>query len=136
MCERVLNIFVGCLVVALLIAGLRLGTKAASPGALDGTFSTDGRVTTNILANDDASDIVVQPDGKIVVVGGRDTISATADFVVIRYNPDGSLDTTFDTDGVFTFNFGALDIAYGVALQADGKIVVVGSQVLILRRLA
>ena len=65
--------------------------------------------------------MVVQPDGKVVVVGAtfRDFAPAVA-----RYKPNGTLDTSFSGDGRQTTDFG---VANAVALQADGKIVVVGS---------
>ena len=48
------------------------------------------------------------------------------DFALARYNPNGSLDTSFSGDGKQTTDFGGDDVASGVALQGDGKIVVVG----------
>src|SRR5262249_45212120 len=93
---------------------------------LDSSFGVGGRVTTAIGAsNDQASSTVTQPDGKVVVAG-----YSAGDFALVRYNPDGSLDTTFDSagrDGKVTTSFGGFDDgAYGVALQSDGKIVVAG----------
>lgn len=52
--------------------------------------------------------------------------TTTTAFALARYNPDGSLDATFSGDGIQTTDFGAGDVAFGVALQADGKIVVAG----------
>ena len=49
------------------------------------------------------------------------------DFALVRYNPDGSLDTSFDGDGKVTTDFsGGGDIAYGVVIEPDGKILVAG----------
>ncbi len=97
-----------------------------SNGSLDTSFDIDGKVTTNfgsIIAR--AQAIVLQPDGKIVVAGS--TTSNQSDFALARYNPDGSLDTSFDTDGKVTTDFLAKDdVAEAVALQSDGKIVVAG----------
>ena len=68
----------------------------------------------------------MQPDGKIVAAGHA-IIGSTADFALVRYNLDGSLDTTFDTDGKVTTAFGSgNDTAFAVALQPDGKIVAAG----------
>ena len=67
--------------------------------------------------------MVIQPDGKIVLAGGG---NPNQDFAVTRLNPDGSLDTSFDTDGVVGVDFGFNEVAYGVALQTDGKLVVAG----------
>lgn len=92
-------------------------------GTLDASFDGDGIVTTAVGAStDQAYGVVLQPDGKIVVVG-----SSSNDFAVVRYNTDGSIDLTFDTDGKVTTPIGAsTDIATGVALQTNGKIVVGG----------
>ena len=68
-----------------------------------------------------------QPDGKIVVVGS----THAAGFALARYNPNGSLDTSFSGDGRQTTDFydeyGDAGGATAVALQPDGKIVVVGT---------
>ena len=93
-------------------------------GTLDTTFDTDGKTTTNIGENGDdrTSDMALQSDGKIVVAG-----SAANDFALVRYNTDGTLDTTFDTDGKTTTSLGRLDERSAVAIQSDGKIVAAGS---------
>ena len=95
-------------------------------GSLDTSFSDDGKRRTNFGGGDDAaSGVALQSDGKIVAVG-RDC-SAGCDFALARYNPNGSLDTSFGGDGKQTTSFGGGDDgAAGVALQGDGKIVVVG----------
>jgi uncharacterized delta-60 repeat protein len=94
-------------------------------GSLDNSFSTDGTVVTAVGSSyDDAYSIVLQSDGKIVVAGDSNT-----DIAVVRYNSDGSLDNSFDTDGkVLTdITVGDSDYGYSLALQSDGKIVVAGS---------
>ncbi|MFN8461855.1 MAG: choice-of-anchor Q domain-containing protein [Anaerolineales bacterium] len=105
------------------------GHKAAvldSAGSLDATFDGDGLVTTPIANERDAAGaIAIQPDGKIVVAGIV-RIAAFDDFLVARYNTNGSLDSSFDFDGIVTTDFGASDGANGLAIQADGKIVVTG----------
>jgi len=70
--------------------------------------------------------VAIQPDGKIVVVGTA-TVSGMERFVVLRYTDAGALDGSFSGDGIATADFGAASRARGVALQPDGKIVVVGS---------
>ena len=102
------------------------GLLYAAAGDLDSTFGGDGRVTTNFGSNaDEATDIAVQPDGKIVAVGI--VVSGGVDFGVARYNPDGSLDSGFGTGGMQHTDFGNTDLAEAVAIQADGKIVVAGA---------
>ncbi|HOZ86471.1 MAG TPA: T9SS type A sorting domain-containing protein [Bacteroidia bacterium] len=95
-------------------------------GSPDNTFDSDGKLTTSIGPGSDAAiGVTVQPDGKIVVVGG--TIGVANDFAVLRYNADGSLDTSFDNDGIVVTDIDTKnDYAFAVALQADGKIVVAG----------
>ncbi len=96
-------------------------------GNLDGSFSGDGKVRTNFGSFDFAESVVLQPDGKIVVVGTSvDLTSLTGDFVVARYLATGTLDRTFNGTGWVITNLGADDRASAVALQPDGKIVVVG----------
>lgn len=98
---------------------------SASAGSLDVTFDGDGLVTTSLGDMEDAQAIAIQSDGKIVVAGAISG-SSTLDFLVIRYNSDGSLDFSFDSDGIVTVDFGETEGALGVAIQDDGKIVVAG----------
>jgi uncharacterized delta-60 repeat protein len=96
-------------------------------GSLDSTFDNDGKVTTDFAADrDDAFAVAIQADGKIVAAGGA-AVSFNFDFALARYNPDGSLDSTFDGDGKLTTDFdGDDDDAFGVVIQRDGKIVAAG----------
>ena len=98
-------------------------------GTLDKTFGVGGKVQTDFpgLAAV-ASSVVVQPDGKIVVAGGAFLLFTFAgDFKLARYNPDGSLDTSFGDGGIVTTTFPEGSYAFDVALQADGKIVAAGT---------
>ena len=98
-------------------------------GSLDSSFDGDGWVTTDFFGGTDQSRaIAIQTDGKIVVTGnGRTAGGSLNDFAVARYNPNGSLDTTFDGDGkVLTDMAGNHDNAQDVAIHTDGKIVVGG----------
>lgn len=80
----------------------------------------------NPLTDDQAQAMAEQADGKLVVVGTSDI--GRPDFAVARYNPDGSLDTSFSGDGLVKTDFGdTSDLAHGVAIQGDGKVVVVGT---------
>ncbi len=100
----------------------------AAPGDLDSTFDADGKVLTNIGAGTvTGRGMVIQPDGKIVVAGATNLNDPASDFLVVRYNTDGTLDTTFDGDGKVTTDFSnKSDAAFAAAIQADGRIVVVG----------
>ncbi len=100
-------------------------TKAL-PGDLDPVFGPVGFVTTSLSSTADrAFAAALQTDGKIVAAGSRNNGGS---FAVVRYNSDGTLDTTFDGDGIvsiFIGNFGSE--ARSLAIQADGRIVVGGS---------
>ena len=105
-------------------------------GDLDPSFGGgDGIVTTSFggplgapLSRDEAFDVALQPDGKILVAGSAQLTGTSLDFVVARYNPDGSPDTGFGGgDGFVTTDFGSgADVANGVAVQPDGRIVLAG----------
>ncbi|HSW08300.1 MAG TPA: hypothetical protein VLK61_27295 [Aquabacterium sp.] len=97
-------------------------------GGLDTSFGTDGKVVTQVgTRSDAAAAIAVQPDGKIVIAGASDQLTSGLDFLVLRYNADGSLDAGFGSGGkVTTAMSGDTDRAWAVAIQADGKIVVAG----------
>ena len=100
-------------------------------GTLDTGFGTGGRVRTDFNgAKDQAHAVALQSDGKIVVVGqaytGANAIGTQTDFAVARYNANGTLDTGFSGDGKATLDFGSVDEAWAVAIDNNGKIVVVG----------
>ena len=103
-----------------------------SNGTLDASFGTGGRVTTDFAgANDQAESVAVQPDGRIIAAGAAGLfINRGFDFALARYNSNGTLDTSFGTSGKVTTDFaGANDVPSepsAIALQGDGKIVVVG----------
>lgn len=96
-------------------------------GGLDTTFGSGGRVTTAIgSSNDVANSVAVQSDGKIVVAGYV-SIGGYNDFAVVRYNANGTLDSTFGVGGKVSTDFSSQsDSAYAVTLQSDGKILVAG----------
>ena len=96
-------------------------------GSLDGTFGSAGKVTTSIggLDDDEAGAAALQTDGKIVVAGTCKTSSGGFDFCLVRYNTNGSLDTSFGAGGKVSTDFGSGNFANALALK-DGKIVVAG----------
>lgn len=101
-------------------------TAHAAPGDLDTVFSGDGLLTTTVsTGSEEVNAALVQPDGKLVVAGS----SGNSKFMVIRYNTDGTLDTTFDADGIALIDTDATassEYAKDIALQPDGKLVIVG----------
>jgi uncharacterized delta-60 repeat protein len=98
-------------------------------GSLDTSFGDGGRVTTFLgFFEAWAYDVAIQADNKIVVAGfsgGTQIYGMTA---VVRYLPDGSLDSTFDGDGIVVTNISPshFDTAQALIIQSDGKIVVGG----------
>lgn len=98
----------------------------AQAGTLDATFSGDGIVSMDVAGlADQCRGVAVQPDGKVVAVGFG--IGSGPDIFMVRYNVDGSLDATFDGDGIVTVGFSATDHAYAVLIQPDERIVVAGA---------
>lgn len=116
-------------VFAILISS---STILALPGDLDTAFGVKGGYLISdfgsVQRDERHRDTAIQADGKIVVVGTRETATANFfEFLVARYNTDGTPDTTFDGDGYFTLDLGSqFDTANAVAIQTDGKIVVAG----------
>lgn len=101
-----------------------------SDGALDKTFNGTGIVTTDISSRfDEAYAVAIQPNNKIIVAGVSDFGMYTGDFAMVRYNSDGSLDTTFGRGGIITTTIsGNRDWARDISIQSDGKIVAVGAE--------
>ena len=103
--------------------------RLTATGALDLTFGGDGFVTTDFDSDtDQVYAVQLQTDGKIVTCG-RALIDGDFDFAVARYNPDGSLDTSFAGDGKGSVGFGGDEACFDLALQEDGKVVLVGGNI-------
>ena len=97
-------------------------------GSADNTFDTDGKVSTNVgTDNSFAKSLVLQSDGKIVVCGAAKENSQNV-FAMLRYTTNGSLDNSFDADGIVLTNFSPIHAtANAVAIQPDGKIFLTGN---------
>lgn len=96
-------------------------------GLIDSTFGTNGKATLHVKTNDAGLDLEVQNNGRLVLGGTAGNGFAANDFVVCRFNQDGTIDSTFGTNG-YTLSeissfFSGIE---GIALQDDGKIVAVG----------
>jgi uncharacterized delta-60 repeat protein len=104
--------------------------RLLADGGPDAAFGTGGTVMTDFQGRfDDAYDVALQTDGKIVVVGSS-SLNGFSDMAAARYLPNGSLDTSLDGDGklivqLFPGTMG--DLLRSVAIQADGKIVAGGA---------
>jgi len=97
-------------------------------GTLDTSFGSGGKVTTDFLEDSDQGNaLVVQAGGKLVAAGAAFTGGGqNPDFALARYNRDGTLDTSFGTDGKVTTEFGGDDVAKALVVQPDGKLVAAG----------
>ena len=104
--------------------------KYTSAGVLDPSFG-GGKVSTNILGNDEAESISIQADGKIVI-GGTSDENGDPNFTVVRYLTDGTLDGGFGSGGIATFDLAnggvaaSIDEGQDLAVQPDGKILLTG----------
>ena len=115
----------GLATLILLIGGIP--SAQASPGDLDTGFSSDGKVLTDIGTADSGRAVAIQADGKVVVAGYA-LVSGSYDFAIARYDSNGDLDTGFSSDGLVTADLSSThELGYGVAIQSDGKILIVGA---------
>lgn len=102
--------------------------RFTATGDLDAAFGAAGivRIDYGSTGWDEATDVAVQSDGKIVIAG-HVTLTTTSDYLIARLNVNGTRDTAFGTNGMTTLAFGALqDAASALAIQPDGGILVVG----------
>lgn len=111
--------------------GTFLLARYQGDGTLDARFGDAGRVTTVVGGSFVPVAVALQPDGKILVAGGPAPGSSTTgvvDFLLVRYNPDGSLDDGFGAAGKVTTDlfFGSFDHAHAMLLQPDGRILLAG----------
>lgn len=106
-------------------------TRYNADGSLDPTFGGDGIVTTDFVGanNDEGHGVALQPDGKIVAVGGSTDWGGNGQWAAARYLPDGSLDPSFGEGGkVLTeIDVDAIETAQAVLVQPDGRILAGGS---------
>jgi uncharacterized delta-60 repeat protein len=110
-------------------ASVNMGlARYSADGALDRSFGTGGKEVVHIgLTGAHAFSIVSLPDERFLIAGNVVDDLTRSDFLLARFNADGTLDPTFGTRGVTTTDFtGIDDVAFAVTLQDDGRIVVAG----------
>lgn len=101
--------------------------RLTASGALDTSFNGTGKVTTPIgTGSEQIASIALQPDGKIVAVGDTGSGTGSSWVAAVRYAADGNLDSSFNGTGKVTTAVQVTAVAYAVAIQDDGKIVVAG----------
>jgi uncharacterized delta-60 repeat protein len=103
-------------------SGRRALARYTPRGRLDRSFGKNGKVLSRAGASGGAADAAIQQDGKIVTAG-----SGPAGFVLARYTPQGRLDRSFGRGGTVSTKLRSFSDAAAVAIQRDGKIVVVGA---------
>jgi uncharacterized delta-60 repeat protein len=124
---KVMHTFLATIIVMLTTAVVSQAQTTA--GNLDPTFGTGGTVRTDFAGNiDQANAIAIQPNGQIVAAGSSFSNSKTVeDFIVARYNANGSLDKRFGKNGKVTTDFFRnVDSISAIAIQPDGMIIVAG----------
>jgi len=105
-------------------------TRYNPDGSLDQSFGSGGKVVTDFTGSSESvSALVIQPDRKILAAGFVDNPARTnRDFALARYNPDGSLDSSFGFGGKVITDFGGVfDGANAIAIQPGARILVAGS---------
>ncbi|QJW99967.1 beta strand repeat-containing protein [Frigoriglobus tundricola] len=109
-------------------------TRFNTDGSLDAAFGTGGSTFTSLASfppdyanGTTATGVAIQSDGKIVLAGYYSAGGGLFHTALVRYNADGSLDTTFGTGGIVETTVGGNDLATSIAIQTDGKIVVAGT---------
>jgi len=111
--------------ILLITFGLTLNAQV---GNLDTSFGDNGKTITSINNNEKGYSVAIQDDGKILIAGYTSNSTYGEDFICIRYNTNGTLDTSFGTNGIVETDIqtGSDDRAKSIAIQSDGKIVLAG----------
>jgi len=116
-------------IVFLLLVNLFISAVYAADGDLDTSFGTGGFVneTFHNFFLSRHNSVVIQPDDKIIVAGQSINSSFFSDFTLVRYNPNGTPDVSFGTNGKLYADVGGRQDTFPIVLlQPDGKIVLVG----------
>ena len=103
--------------------------RLTSEGQPDQTWSGDGRTATHFGSTESLRAIALTPDGGVVAVGSFQNVANATDTAIARYTPAGELDPSFVGGGKTLMSFGGRDAGNDVAVQPDGKLVLVGGVV-------
>jgi uncharacterized delta-60 repeat protein len=106
----------------IVVGGTTMLARFNADGTLDEGFGSGGKVATH-----PAHALALQPDGKLILAGNADISSLSDDFVLTRYNPDGSPDLGFGNAGKIRTDFGGSERAHDLVLLPGNKLVVVGT---------
>jgi uncharacterized delta-60 repeat protein len=122
-------------VIAACLTFSTAGSALAGAGALDTSYGQAGAAIADfgtfqngaVVDQAFGNAMVVQPDGKVIVVGtGLDQFGQTNDIVTARFTTSGALDPSWGGTGRAQFDFGQNETGYGAVLQPDGKLIVGG----------
>jgi uncharacterized delta-60 repeat protein len=100
--------------------------RFTSKGTVDGTFGSNGRVTAD-FSGGKAWDLLIAPDGSIIVGGTAGSTSAAQNAVAARFTPFGRLDASFGNGGIASFDTGTGEVGWRVGMQPNGSVLVVGN---------
>ena len=129
-CVATIRLMLGILVTLLTLISPTVSYAAA--GDLDPSFGSNGKVITDLGGEERGGGVAIQPDGKTIVAGDIATYinnKSNYDFVLVRYDTNGSLDTTFGNGGKVITEFGGVDRATDITLEPNGKIIAAGTTV-------
>lgn len=118
------------LLIVSMILGLAHMVWAQPAGSLDLSFGNAGKVVSSFSSSIERANAVgLQSDGKIVIAGFASYAATGKDFLVARYNADGTLDATFGNNGSTTLDLqlGSDDIANSLVIDSQGRIIVAGN---------
>jgi uncharacterized delta-60 repeat protein len=95
-------------------------------GTIDSSFGVGGKVVTDFGLPSHIHSLLVQSDGKIVVVGEFYASETNGSLAIVRYLADGSLDSSFASGGKIVQKFGNNTNGHAIAVQPDGKLLIAG----------
>src|SRR5581483_7465837 len=96
--------------------------KCLDNGFIDSSFGNNGKATYNFGLSTYGTKLLKQPDGKFILTGEMND----SNFLVARFQPNGTIDQTFGINGINTATFGNATLLKSAALQIDGKVVTIG----------
>ena len=100
-------------------------SRVMSNGTLDGDFGNNGRVLTPVMSTSaEIESVAVQSDGKILLAGSL--VMADRKFLLMRYNGDGTIDSTFGSAGIVVTDLQTEEHGYALALGSNGRILMAG----------
>jgi len=116
----------GRIVVIGQVSATVIAARYNANGSLDSTFGNGGIATPGLPQDMEVDGAALQPDGKIVIVGASPFAFLQRNFALLRLLPNGTLDLSFDGDGLATADFGQIETGASVIVLPDGRLVLTG----------